>query len=267
MSTFTVFLGLLLWMSPFCLYGSKKQSKAQRTRGFTLLEVLIAMSILAFAFTALLGHQSIAIQSSDYSNRVSQASFLLQSKLLDVKHKILTDSIDIYDQCDSGDFKNDGFRGKQNRYQWKVCTFKIEMQDGMAEQLTERFGSLLMGFSGEGMSALGGMGGLGGLGGMGNNGGMGNGMEKAMGQIAMATGMIPRFLQQLEDQIRKVRIQVSWKDQINTRKLVIERFVTSLGSDAPKGGPPPEDNLANENKNAIEDAMINAGQVPPMGVK
>ena len=47
------------------------------------------------------------------------------------------------------------------------------MQEGMGEQLTERFGSLLMGFTGEGMSALGG--GLGGLGGgMGNNG-MGNG--------------------------------------------------------------------------------------------
>ena len=140
------------------------------------------------------------------------------------------------------------------------------MQEGMGEQLTERFASLLMGFSGEGMSALGGgLGGLGGLGGgMGN--GMGNGMEKAMGQIAMATGMVPRFLQQLEDQIRKVRIQVSWKDQINTRKLVIERFVTSLGSDAQKGGPPPEDNLANENKNAIEDAMINAGQ-PPIGIQ
>ena len=234
-----------------------------QAKGFTLLEVLIAMAILAFAFAALLGHQSVAIQSSDYSNRVSQASFLLQSKLLDVKHKILTESIDLYDQCDSGDFKNDGFRGKQNRYQWKVCTFKLEMQEGMGEQLTERFASLLMGFSGEGMSALGG--GLGGLGGgMGN--GMGNGMEKAMGQIAMATGMVPRFLQQLEDQIRKVRIQVSWKDQINTRKLVIERFVTSLGSDAPKGGPPPEDNLANENKNAIEDAMINAGQ-PPIGIQ
>ena len=231
--------------------------------GFTLLEVLIAMSILAFAFAALLGHQSVAIQSSDYSNRVSQASFLLQAKLLDVKHKILTESIDLYDQCDSGDFKDSGFRGKHNRYEWKVCTFKIEMQEGVGEQLTERFGSLLMGFSGEGMSALGG--GLGGLGGMGNNG-MGNGMEKAMGQIAMATGMIPKFLQQLEDQIRKVRIQVSWKDQINTRKLIIERFITSLGSDAPKGGPPPEDNLANENKNEIEDAMMNAGQVP-MGIR
>ena len=37
------------------------------SKGFTLLEVLIAMSILAFAFTALLGHQSIAIQSKSIS--------------------------------------------------------------------------------------------------------------------------------------------------------------------------------------------------------
>ena len=86
-----------------------------------------------------------------------------------------------------------------------------------------------------------------------------------MGQIAMASGMIPTFLQQLEDQIRKVRIEVSWRDQTQTRKVILERFITSLGSDTSGGQPPPEDSLANENKNKMEQDMIDNGAALPVG--
>ena len=234
--------------------------------GFSLLEILIAVSILAFALIALLGHQGVIIQASDYSNRVSQAIFLLEGKLLDVKHKILSDSVDVFDNCEDGDFKEEGFRGRsRNGYQWKVCTFKLEIQDGAAEQLTERLTALLSGATGMGEdgSTMSGIGGL-------NSTQLGGldpaaGMSRAMGQIAMASGMIPTFLQQLEDQVRKVRIEVSWRDQTRTRKVVLERFITSLGSDSSGGQPPPEDSLANENKNKMEQDMIDNGAALPMG--
>jgi prepilin-type N-terminal cleavage/methylation domain-containing protein len=232
--------------------------------GFSLLEILIAMAILSFSLVALFGHQGVIIQSVDYSNRVSQAIFLLEGKLLDVKHKILSDSIDIFDNCEEGDFKDEGFRGRGiQEYRWKVCAFKLEIQEGASEQLTERLSSLLMGVGESG--GLGGLGGMGGLGGLGGNDPMA-GLERAQGQIAMASGMIPSFLQQLEDQIRKVQIEVSWRDQTQTRKVVLERFVTSLGSDSSGGEPPPEDSLANENKNQLEREMSNQG-IPPPAVK
>ena len=236
----------------------------QRTfsEGFSLLEILIAMAILSFSLVALFGHQGVIIQSVDYSNRVSQAIFLLEGKLLDVKHKILSDSIDVFDNCEEGDFKAEGFRGRgRQEYRWKVCAFKIEIQEGASEQLTERLSSLLMGVGESG--GLGALGGLGGLGAMGGNDPMA-GLERAQGQIAMASGMIPSFLQQLEDQIRKVQIEVSWRDQTQTRKVLLERFVTSLGSDTSGGQPPPEDSLANENKNQMEREMSNQGIPPPV---
>ena len=240
-------------------------------RGFTLLEILIAMAILSFSLVALLGHQGVAIQASDYSNRVSQASFLLEGKLLDVKQKICSDSIDIYDNCDEGDFRDEGFKAtSSNSYRWKVCAFKLEIQEGASEQLTERLSSLLMGFMGGGETSGSGLGS-----GMGSplSGAFGgldptSGMEKAMGQIAMATGMIPNFLQQLEDQIRKVRIEVSWRDQTQERRLLLERFITPLGASGCGGeGPPAADDLANENKQELEEDMINAGRPPPQGTK
>lgn len=235
--------------------------QVQKSKGFSLLEILIAMAILAFSLVALFGHQGVIIQSIDYSNRVSQAIFLLEGKLLDVKHKILTDSVDIYDNCEEGDFKSEGFRGRgKQEYRWKVCAFKLEIQEGASELLTERLSSLLMGAGESG--ALGGLGGMGGLGGNDSE----NGLARAQGQIAMASGMIPSFLQQLEDQIRKVQIEVSWQDQTQTRKVLLERFVTSLGSDSSGGEPPPEDSLANENKAQMEDTLMNQG-VPPPAVK
>ena len=234
-------------------------SRPLQSKGFSLLEILIAMAILSFSLVALFGHQGVIIQSIDYSNRVSQAIFLLEGKLLDVKHKILTDSVDVYDNCDEGDFKDEGFRGRGiQEYRWKVCAFKLEIQDGASEQLTERLSSILMGAGDSG--ALSGLGGLGGLGG---NDPMA-GLERAQGQIAMASGMIPTFLQQLEDQIRKVQIEVYWRDQTQTRKVLLERFVTSLGSDSSGGEPPPEDTLANENKNQMEKEMTNQGLPPPV---
>lgn len=240
-------------------------SSKVHSRGFSLLEILIAMAILSFSLVALFGHQGVIIQSVDYSNRVSQAIFLLEGKLLDIKHKILSDSIDVFDNCEEGDFKDEGFRGRGiQEYRWKVCAFKLEIQEGASEQLTERLSSLLMGV-GEG-GGLGGLGAGGGLGGLGGTDPMG-GLERAQGQIAMASGMIPSFLQQLEDQIRKVQIEVSWRDQTQTRKVVLERFVTSLGSDSSGGEPPPEDSLANENKNQLEREMSNQGIPPPAAVK
>ena len=238
----------------------------QEQAGFSLLEILIASSILAFALIALLGHQGVIIQASDYSNRVSQAIFLLEGKLLDVKHRILSDSVDVFDNCEDGDFKDEGFRGRNhNGYQWKVCTFKLEIQEGASEQLTERLMGLLSGVAGGGEdgSAMTGIGGM-------NTSQLGGldpaaGMSRAMGQIAMASGMIPTFLQQLEDQIRKVRIEVSWRDQTQTRKVVLERFITSLGSDTSGGQPPPEDSLANENKNKMEQDMVDNGASLPVG--
>ncbi len=247
--------------------------RPRASRAFTLLELMISMAILAFSLVALLGHQSVAIQSSDYSNRASQASFLLEAKLLDVKHKILSDSVDVFDNCEEGDFKEEGFRDQRvGAFRWKVCAFKLEIQEGAADQLTERLGSLLMGFGGgggDGSDPAGATGAMGAMGAMGASGASGDPMDpsgamgKMMGQLAMATGAIPMFLQQLEDKIRKVRVEVSWRDQTKTRRVVVERFITALGADNASGSPPPEDNAANENQRQLENNLMNQGVTPP----
>lgn len=190
--------------------------KPSPRKGFTLLEVMIAMAILILALTALFGHEGVAIQMSDYSNKMSQAVLLGQGKMLDVEHKLLKDSIDVYDNCEEGDFRDESMP----RFNWKVCTYKIEMDDGAAEAITEQFMSLLSGFLGgiDPNAAVGAASMLGGDAG-----------QKVANSIQMAIGAIPLFLQQLEDKVRKVRLEITWADAVDARSVLLERYVTSLG--------------------------------------
>ena len=196
--------------------------RGRTQRGFTLLEVMISMAILVMALGALLGHEGIAIQMSDYSNRLSQATLLAQGKLLDLEHQLLREGMDQLDGCDDGDFR----RVDLKRFRWKACAFKLEIAEGAVETMTERFMEMIAG-AGFG-EALGG--GAAGSQPAGKEGDQPNMQDMVGGQIAMAMGAIPVFLQQLEDQVRKVKLEVTWEDAIGERKVVLERFVTELGS-------------------------------------
>lgn len=198
----------------------------RRARGFTLLEVMMAMAILAVSLAALVGHQSVAVQMSNFSNRVSQATFLAEGKLLDVEDKMLRDSMDVMDNCEQGDFRSEGFK----RFKWKACGYLLEIDEGAGEALTEKFMALLGGMAGG--SLPGGMP-------IGNGGGIGANPNVQM-QMGMAVGLLPTIIQQLEDKIRKVRVEVSWEDQTGEHVVLLERFVTSLGMPA-SGTPPPAD--------------------------
>ena len=188
-------------------------------RGFTLLEVVIAMAILVLSLTTLVGHEGIAIQMSDYSNRMSQATLLAQSKMHDVSHQLITDAMDILDNCDSGDFRDLGFR----RFKWEACGYKLEITDAGKEQLLEQ---IMSGMAGMGMDpSL--------MGAPGQAAGGGDNSANMMGnmnmQLQMIAGFVPQLLEQIEPKLRKVRVEVKWGDNTGDRSVTIERFVTSLG--------------------------------------
>lgn len=195
-------------------------------RGFSLLEVAIGMSILIVAMTALMGHEGIAIQMSDYSNRLSQATLLLQGKMLDIEYKLLKDGMDQLDDCEEGDFHAEDMRA----FTWKACAYKMEMAEGAGEQIVEQIKAGLAGFTppsadGEGATGAGALG-ADPMDPEGNNP-----LDALSGNIEMVAGALPMLIEQLEDKVRKVRVEVTWKDAIADRTLVIERFVTSLGED------------------------------------
>lgn len=208
---------------------SRPPARRRAKKGFTLLEVMIAMAILILALTALFGHEGVAIQMSDYSNKMSQAVLLGQGKMLDVEHKMLKDSIDIYDDCEDGDFRDVEMR----RFKWKACAYKLEIDDGATELMTEQLMAMLAADGGVDPSMM--------------QAAAANGPQEQLGQIAggifAMIGAVPIFLQQLEDKVRKVRVEVTWRDAVDERVLVLERYITNLGFGTPINPPGPQPEL------------------------
>ena len=78
--------------------------------GFTLLEVMVAMALIAIALTAVLGSQSQSVSLAGEARFYTTASLLAQSKMAEIEVKELEDL-----STDSGDFGED-FPG----YTWQL---------------------------------------------------------------------------------------------------------------------------------------------------
>jgi general secretion pathway protein I len=193
-------------------------------RGFTLLEVLVAMSLLALGLSALLGHQAVSVQMSHSSNQLGQANLLAQGKLLDLEHTLTSESMDVLDNCEDGNFRREDF----DEFEWKACAYKLEIEDGAIEQIGEQLLSTLSGSMGLNFM---------------DTESLSDDQAKLLGQATQFLGAIPMFLQRLEDKVRKVRLEVTWNDSVGERSVVVERFVTSFGA-SKKGTPPPKDGQA-----------------------
>lgn len=84
---------------------------SRRPRGFTLLEVLVALVVLAVALTALLSAQALAVRLRSQAAEITFATFLAQSRLTDIE---LGEFPDVGTR--EGDF-GDAYPG----YRWQVA--------------------------------------------------------------------------------------------------------------------------------------------------
>jgi general secretion pathway protein I len=101
---------------PFCIHN--KQCHAQD--GFTLMEVMIAVAILAIALVTALQSQSQSISMANNSRFLTTASLLAQSKMAEM------DAADLRDvNSGSGDFGDD----------FPYYTWQVNVSDSDIDQL------------------------------------------------------------------------------------------------------------------------------------
>ncbi|MBC8073863.1 MAG: prepilin-type N-terminal cleavage/methylation domain-containing protein [Deltaproteobacteria bacterium] len=82
---------------------------ARGARGFTLLEVMIAVAILSMSLTSLLSSQMAAMRATRYARGVSVAAFLAESKLLDLEAQLLVEGWGTADKTFEGEFNEEGW--------------------------------------------------------------------------------------------------------------------------------------------------------------
>lgn len=101
-------------------------AKINKDSGFTLLEVMVAVAIIAIALTAVLGSQSQSVSLASEAKFHTMAALLAQNKMAEIRLKKPDDLI-----SGSGDFGED-FPG----YLWQVTLSSVTL-DNM-EDITDR---------------------------------------------------------------------------------------------------------------------------------
>jgi general secretion pathway protein I len=215
-------------------------------RGFTLLEVLVAIAILGLGLTAILGAQVGLFSSASRGEKLTVASNLVRCQMEEAEHKLLREGLPVLDETDEGDCCDDegdpidGYR----------CLTKIErvllpdpasMQDGGTAADGEDLGPLGMlaqlqesaASGSEGATSL-------------------QGISESLGKSASAEGMGPMVMgmvypslkPMLEASIRRLTVTVSWNEGVRTRDLAVTQFIAYPqvgGLGAVDGGTPVAD--------------------------
>lgn len=157
----------------------------RRKKGFSLIEVLLALAILATAFTVLMGTVAHSGQQSVYSTKLTQASMLARGKMVDLEYMIMEEGFSDANRTYSGTFRDEGYP----HMRWDARIEPVEIPPDAKERFMAQVNQQLFG----GMEADGGA-----LG--------GNPAFSAM--LPMLMAQLPQFVNQVGERVRRVILTV-----------------------------------------------------------
>ncbi len=219
-------------------------------RAFTLLETVVAMSILAISLMAILDINSTAVAAHVYARKLTVATLLARSKMTDIEQKLYDEPLPADDDEDAGDFSAEGWPS----YKWRAKIIAPRTNGLTPEQMFSALFNLPLG-GGDGkdgksspLAALFGSGGAPGgagaaglaaaaLGGAapGGAGGMG-GLMGALGAANPLTAQFQTMVDTLQKSVREVHLTVTWKEGKVTESIDLVTHVVSLGPGSDRNG-------------------------------
>jgi general secretion pathway protein I len=197
----------------------------RRARGFTLLEVMIALAVLGAGLVVLLGISAADVRASYKAKLLTIATGLARSKMLDIEEDLLHNGFQDTDQTTDGDFSDDG----QPRFKWSALVEKVQLPaapppaGGGGTPPVNALDSLASGGNQQALLGLAGGSATGALG------------------ASMVQAYFPLVAPVLENAIRKVTLTVTWKIGHDDESLkVICFFTDSKAIPAGPQQPPPK---------------------------
>jgi general secretion pathway protein I len=204
-------------------------------RGFTLLEVLVAIAILGLGLGVILGSQVGLFSSAARGEHLGVATNLVRCKMSEIEAELLTKGYQLTDESDEGkccgDEDEEGYR----------CVWKIERVELPELSLEDGGTSSEGGASRSGDGGLDGLGVLGTFASLGQPGGSGIGGGAGISDLAQkfsgasSMGLAPMLMSlvypslkpMLEASIRKVSVTIHITEGKNDRELTVIQYVTS----------------------------------------
>lgn len=210
-------------------------------RGFTLLEVLVAIAILGLGLTVILSSQTGLFASTKHAENITHATFLARCKMTETELELMQDGYPLIDQAESGACCEDD--DSEFACDWKVelvelpfpTTFDDADLDASAGVPTLGSDAGLTGATdipgdvGD-LSALGAISGLqnpeAGEDALGAMAALGGG-EAGGGIGAMVMALVyPDLKPMLEASIRKVTVTVKWHEGDSEKDFSVTQYVT-----------------------------------------
>ena len=203
-------------------------------RGFSLLEVMIALAILTVSLIILVETQSAAVLLTREAERMITATDLAQLKLSEATVKLEQEGFQQSDVYESGDFALLGdelldvaFGPELEDYKWEYLVSEVDID--MIGDLATAAQSLPMG--GEGDAA--------------GSAASGGGPLEALGAIGIGPDMISQFL---APYMREIRVRVWWGEDskqaeedgtevVLTTHVINPSGAVSIGEELPGGVP------------------------------
>ena len=202
-------------------------------RGFTLLETVVALAILALALMAIFDINSGAVANHAYAKKLTVATLLARSKMTDLEQTLYDDGFSNDDKEESGDFSQEGW----SNYKWRSKIIAPRTDGVSPEQLIGAIFNLPIGPGGD-LSGLSSM-----FGGGGKDGKSGSTPSQtttanpmAGAAMGMAQPMFTQMIQQITQTVREVHLTVYWKEGSQTESLDLVTHIVSLGPGSDRNG-------------------------------
>jgi general secretion pathway protein I len=199
-----------------------------KNRGFTLLEVMISLAILAVALVAISDLNGGAVAMHAYGRRATEATLLLRGKMLDVEDDLQKNGFSDFSDEKHGTFEDEG----SPDYTWSAEILKPDVQLDPAQLLNllgaggnnQQAGGANIGAAASALaSAMGGaQGALQGLQG-------GNAAAMLAGPLGgVLQNQAKAFIETLKKSVREVRITVSWQDGKQKQDVSASQIIVIL---------------------------------------
>ena len=208
--------------------------RVRASGGFTLLEVMVALVVLAGSLMAVADLSGNALRNYGYARDLSVATLLARGKMAELEEKYEDLGFTDFDQTEDGNFSDQGQPGMR---------WKLELQRPPADLTPEKIlGALLGGGDGDvGTQEM-----LGRLLGAQDAGGGARGGPSAgaPGGIlgGVLQGQIKAFAEELKKGVRRVSLRVTWKDGKVENGFDVSTYWVVLNPKAAGGarGPDPD---------------------------
>jgi prepilin-type N-terminal cleavage/methylation domain-containing protein len=169
----------------------RRRTNSADSRGFSLLEVMVALAILATTLVVLLQIITNNVRATNHAKMTTAATLLARAKMTDIEDSILENGFSTDNESDKGTFRDQNFPN----FRWESAIERIELPTDMKQAAQDQSSDSSK--SKDPMQALTGM--MGGL------------MSGFMDPIRLG----------LEESVRRVTVKVFW-DEVGRHDLTFD---------------------------------------------